>query len=166
MSSSTRHALIFFIVVLFSLVIKLCVLDVRVVSGPSMIPALHSGSLVMEFKLAWGIPVPFSNTYLARWSEPKQGDVVIYPCNGRYVIKRCAASAGTPLVFSENPEYSVRIGNRTVLLPWENYQKMKDAERVPVGMIFALGDNMDESRDSRHYGFVSIDSIRGKMLWK
>lgn len=166
MGNATRQALVFFIVVLFSLVLKLCVLDIRQVSGPSMLPTLPSGSLVVEFKLAWGIPVPFTNTYLIRWGEPQNGDIVFYPWNSRYVIKRCIARAGTPLVFSENPEYSVRIGSKTVLLTGENYQKMKDVERVPDGMIFALGDNMAESRDSRYYGFVSIDSIRGKLVWK
>ncbi|NLK59477.1 MAG: signal peptidase I [Treponema sp.] len=166
MGKSGGHAAVFFGVVLASLLIKLFVFDIRLVSGSSMSPALQDGALVAEFKLAWGIHLPLRNNYLVRWSEPRPGDVVIYPWNGRYVIKRCVATAGTALVFSEKPEYSVHIGELTIPLTREQYIKMKNAERVPEGMIFALGDNMTESRDSRHYGFVSIDSIRGKLVWQ
>jgi len=150
MRKSWGHITIFFLVVFVSLIVKVFIFDIRLVSGTSMSPALHDGALVAEFKLAWGIPVPFRNG----------------PWNGRYVIKRCVAAPGTTLVFSTKPEYSVRIGELIIPLTREQYKKMKDAERVPEGMIFALGDNMTESRDSRHYGFVSIDSIRGKLVWQ
>lgn len=166
MGNSRQHLYLFFLVVFLSLFVKLFILDIRLVSGSSMSPALQDGSVITEFKLAWGIPVPFRNSYLIRWSEPRTGDLVIYPWNGRYVIKRCIATAGTPLVFTEKPEYSVHVGELTVPLSRDQYETMKKTERVPEGMIFTLGDNMAESRDSRHYGFVSIDSIRGKLLWR
>lgn len=165
METSRQHSTVFLLVVLISLVIKLFILDIRIVSGPSMLPGLKDGSIIVEYKLAWGIPVPFKNKYIVRWGEPRPGDIVIYPWNGRYVVKRCIATAGTPLVFSEKPEYSVRIGNQSIPLTGEQYQKLHTAEQVPEGMIFTLGDNMSESRDSRHYGFVSLDSIRGKLVW-
>ncbi len=166
MGYSGQHIRIFFLVVLASLFIKVFILDIRLVSGPSMRPALQDGSIIAEFKLAWGIPVPFQNKYLIRWSEPRPGDLVIYPWNGRYVIKRCVATAGTPLVFTVKPEYSVHIGELSVPLTREQYEHLKETVRIPDGMIFTLGDNMAESRDSRHYGFVSIDSLRGKLLWQ
>jgi signal peptidase I len=166
MERPTRPIFVFFSVVLVALAVKLFVLDVLFVSGPSMSPAISHGTLVAEYRLAWGIPVPFSNAYLVRWGSPQAGDVVIYPINGRYVVKRCLASEGIPLEFSNERGYSVRVGDATIPLDETQYKKMKDAECVPDGMLFALGDNMAESRDSRDYGFVSIDSIRGKALWK
>ncbi len=156
----------FFLTILFLLFVKLCILDLIYVSGPSMNPSLAHGTIVLEYKLAWGIPVPFRNTYLVRWSNPAPGDIVIYPWLDRYVVKRCAATEGFPLVFSAGRDYSVIIGERSVPLNEAQYQKLKDAKQVPEGMIFALGDNMAESRDSREYGFVSLDSIRGKILWR
>jgi len=156
----------FFLTILVSLFVKLWVLDLIYVSGPSMHPSLVHGTVVLEYKLAWGIPVPFTNDYLVRWSKPAPGDIVIYPWLDRYVVKRCAATEGFPLVFSEEKGYSVLIGERSVPLTETQYQKLKGARQVPAGMIFALGDNMAESRDSREYGFVSLDSIRGKILWK
>lgn len=161
--NSTRY---FFLTILFSLFVKLWILDLIYVSGPSMTPALRHGTFAFEYKLAWGIPVPFRNAYLVRWSKPEAGDIVIYPWLDRYVVKRCAAIEGVPLVFSAEKGYSIEIGGRPVPLTEAQYQKLKSAKAVPEGMIFALGDNMAESRDSREYGFVSLDSIRGKILWK
>lgn len=158
--------MLFFSVLLAALFIKISILDIMFVSGPSMKPTLTPGSLLFEFKLAWGIPVPFHNRYLIRWGKPATGNLVIYPWRGRYVVKRCAATEGTALVFSTERGYSVRIGERTVPLTADQYQKLKNTDRVPEGTIFALGDNMAESRDSREYGFVSLDSIRGIALWR
>ncbi len=166
MKRPLRHAEIFFSVVFAALLVKLCVFDVLLVSGPSMLPTFPHGTRLVEFKLAWGVPVPFTNSYLFRWGEPKEGDVVIYPWLGRHVVKRCVATGGTPLVFSEESGYSVLIGETWIPLSREQFQKLKCSDRVPEKMIFALGDNMAESRDSRDYGFVSIDSIRGKVVWR
>ncbi|ULQ59414.1 signal peptidase I [Brucepastera parasyntrophica] len=135
---------------------------VRPVNGP----LLPHDSFVGEFKLAWGISLPFSNTYLVRWGQPEPGDIIIYPVFNRYVIKRCIATEGMPLVFSTEKGYSVTVGDRILPLTEEQYQRLKHADYVPEGMLFALGDNMSESVDSRDYGFVSIDSITGRVLWK
>ncbi len=166
MNAHRSHSTVFFAVFLGALVVKLFALDIMRVSGPSMLPALEQGSFVVEFKLAWGIPVPFANRYIARWGVPEAGDVVIYPILGRYVIKRCVAGAGAPLEFSNEGGYSVRAGDRVIPLNEGQYRKLCGTARVPDGMIFALGDNMNESRDSRDYGFVSADSVRGKVVWK
>jgi len=166
MNKRGKHVFLYFAVIMAALFLKLFVFDILCISGPSMKPALLNGKLVFEYRLAWGIPVPFNNKYFVRWGSPKTGDIVIYPWLDRYVVKRCVATALTPLVFSDESGYSVLIGNRDIPLTAGQYQKLKNAKYVPKGMIFALGDNMAESRDSREYGFVSIDSIRGKALWK
>jgi signal peptidase I len=166
MMRTSRTIIAFFAVFLAALALKLFVVDVMPVSGPSMRPTLSDGALIVEYKLAWGIPLPFQNRYLARWGKPRAGDIVVYPLNERYVVKRCVAPEGAPLAFSDETGYSVRVGERTIPLTREQYFKLRCAERVPEGMLFALGDNMAESRDSRDYGFVSIDSVRGKVLWR
>lgn len=166
MSHTKGTVRLFFSVVFLALFFKLCIVDCMYVSGPSMAPLLRHGSYILEFKLAWGIPVPFTNTYLLRWGKPKTGDIVIYTWLDRYVIKRIAATENTPLVFTEKSGYSVKIGDRSVPLSESQYAHLRWANAVPQGMIFALGDNLSESRDSRDYGFVSLDSIRGKVLWK
>jgi signal peptidase I len=166
MKNLGRTILLFCSVIIAALLVKIFAIDLLFVSGPSMRPTLTAGTPIIEFKLAWGIPVPFSNRYLVRWGVPRVGDVVVYPLHGNYVVKRCAATAGMKLEFSRERGYSVFVGEKRIPLDERQYQNLKDARRVPEGMIFALGDNMTESRDSRDYGFVSIDSVRGKALWK
>lgn len=131
-----------------------------------MEPTLKEGGFVLVNKLSWGIPLPFKNKYLIRWGEPHTENIVIYPWLNRYVIKRCIGIAGTHLVFSDKSGYSVEIGKHLIPLTEEQYLKLRICTTVPAGMIFTLGDNLQESRDSRDYGFVSVDSIRGKVLWK
>ena len=166
MKNKGRTILLFCSVIIAALLVKIFAFDILFVSGPSMIPTFAPGSPILEFKLAWGIPVPFSNRYFLRWGTPRSGEIVIYPLHGNYVVKRCAATAGMKLEFSEERGYSVLVGGTRIPLDVVQYKNLKDARCVPDGMIFALGDNMTESRDSRDYGFVSIDSIRGKALWK
>lgn len=151
---------------MIALTVKLLVLDLLYVAGPSMRPAIQPGTLVAEYRLEWGIPVPFRNEYFVRWGVPEEGDIVIYPWQGRLVVKRCAAGPGAKLVFSDEKGYSVRSGRREIPLSREQFDNLKNAQRVPEGMIFAVGDNMAESHDSRDYGFVSVESIRGTVLWK
>ncbi len=166
MNHSRYRIRFFFFIILAALFVKVCILDIMYISGPSMKPGLETGSFVLEFKLKWGIPIPFTNSYMLRWGKPHTGEIVIFPYLDRYVIKRIAATENTPLVFTDKTGYSVLIGERDVPLTEEQYLKLKYAKKVPSGMFFALGDNMAESRDSRDYGFVSLDSIRGKALWK
>ncbi len=166
MDRTRSNAALFLSVVLLALAVKVFVLDVLYVSGPSMLPTLRPGSFVVHWKLAYGIPIPLKNKYLVRWSSPTEGDVIIYPWLGRHVIKRCRAVAGEPLEYSDAAGYRVRVAGRDIELTEEQYRKMSGTPAVPGGTVFAVGDNPAASRDSRDYGFVSVDSVRGKVLWK
>jgi signal peptidase I len=82
------------------------------------------------------------------------------------VVKRCVATEFTPLVFSQNSEYNMEVNEKIIPLKEEQYHRIKNSSFVPEGMILAIGDNYDESVDSRNYGFVSVKNIIGKVLCK
>ena len=143
-----------------------------------MEPALSDGQFVVIWKLAYGIPLPAANRYLYRWRMPQTGDAVLYHIDGRYVVKRCVKIENTKLHFiaasqEEAPESYGTLkldDNRTVALNRVQFRNLggflPQAEQyVPTGFILALGDNATQSRDSRDYGFVSVDSICGRLLW-
>ena len=142
-----------------------------------MEPALSDGQLVVVWKLAYGIPLPAANRYLYRWGKPHIGDTVLYHIDGRYVVKRCVKTEKTALHFifppQEAPESYAALkleDNRTVALNRVQFRNLggflsHTEQQVPVGFILALGDNAAQSRDSRDYGFVSVDSICGRLLW-
>lgn len=166
MNNTSFRPILFLAVVFASLFCKLFIVDILYVSGNSMSPTLSNGSFVIINRLAYGITVPATNTYLVRWGEPAVNDIIVYPLDGRIVVKRCIATAGTKLDFIENSGYSVRAGERDVPLSETQFRRMVHTQNVPPGTVFTLGDNNKESRDSRDYGFVSLDSIRGKVVWK
>ncbi len=71
------------------------------------------------------------------------GDIIVYksPVDGTLVIKRCAGTGGDKIM----------NGNFAVL--------------IPPRTIFAIGDNLDRSKDSRHYGAVPLSAIKGKVIF-
>lgn len=157
--------------------VKNYIADIRTVSGISMEPAISDKQFVVIWKLAYGIRLPVLNRYVCRWAAPQAGDVVFYPVDGRYVIKRCVKTEGSMLNFAVEPksepeQYGVlRLDTGSVPLNRIQFRNLggflpASAQKIPPGFILALGDNAAYSYDSRDYGFVAADSICGKLLWK
>jgi signal peptidase I len=146
--------------------VKMFAADFLRVSGPSMEPGISEGSHIFVLKLRYGLAVPLSSELLIQWSYPKKNDVVIYIYNNKTVVKRCAAVGGDILDYFWDSDYYVRVNGSAYALTEGQYQRLKHSETVPEGMIFAVGDNAGESVDSRHYGFVSVRNILGKVLCK
>lgn len=165
-----------FVLVAILLFLKNYVIEIRQISGHSMEPALLDGQLVIIWKSAYGIQLPFQNRYLCRWLMPRVGDIVLYYIDGQYVVKRCVTIGEQPLYFIRQPQqttkqYAVlKVGTRAVALTRIQYRNLggflpKAEQKVPTNFILALGDNAAQSRDCRDYGFVSVDSICGQLLW-
>ncbi|MDR3311758.1 MAG: signal peptidase I [Spirochaetaceae bacterium] len=148
------------------ILIKLFVLDLLVVSGTSMSPRIPDGASLLVAKCAYGIIRPFSGDLLLQISQPRRNDVVVYRHNGKIVVKRCVAVEGDALDFFSETSYTCRVNGLEISLTEGQYQRIKHSARVPEGMIFAVGDNYDESVDSRDYGFVSVRNMLGKGLWR
>ena len=144
--------------------IKFCVIDILHVSGRSMQPAIADGSTLVVNKLAYGLNLPYGNRLLVQWAEPKAGDIVIYLYDNKIVVKRCVAGAGAALEYSTQPVYTLRVEGKEIALTESQYRNLKAAATVPQGYILAIGDNYEESVDSRSYGFVSTRNILGKVL--
>jgi len=138
-----------------ALIIKLFIFDILHISGESMESAIHDGDTVYVNRLAYGFKNPFSESYLIRWNQPQKNDVVTFHHDNKVVIKRVALTAGDSMEIFNNSKYNLTIGG-----------EIQSSQFVPEGFIFVLGDNPEVSVDSRDYGFVSIDSITGRILGK
>ena len=145
---------------------KAFALDVVVVSGSSMEPALRDGQLVLVNKLAWGLRLPLTQRYMLRWASPKAGDIAVFLRCGTYTIKRCIATEGMSLALSDEGGRNVIAGKTRLPLSESQYKRMIDeAGAVPSGAVFVAGDNLAASFDSRDYGLVSADSFCGKVMF-
>ncbi len=158
--------LIFCSTLLIAIFVKFFILDIVVVSGTSMNPAIKDGQTIFINKLAYGIVKPFSSSFFIQWKTPKENDIVIYLYNDKMVVKRCVATEFTPMEYFTNSQYSMKVNEKIIPLTEPQYHRIKNSDCVPQGMILAVGDNYLESVDSRNYGFVSVKNIIGKVLCK
>jgi signal peptidase I len=79
-----------------AIVMKLFLFDFMIADGSSMEPAIWPGNVLVVSRLAYGFRLPWTRSYLWRWSAPEIGDVLVfYTPEGQTVVKRCAGFAGT-----------------------------------------------------------------------
>lgn len=151
----------------------------KIPSG-SMEDTLLVGDQLMALKFVYGIRIPFANKFLVRYRDPKPGEVIVFKFPkdpSKDFIKRCIAVGGQTIeirdkevyvdgVRQELPEHSKFIDNHILqgsLGPRDNYPPTN----VPEGHMFMMGDNRDNSNDSRFWNFVPYENIIGKavIIW-
>ena len=144
--------------VLLSLLINIFVAQAMVVQGPSMRPNLNYNHRVIVEKVTYALI-----------HGPRRGDVVVIdmPGESALLVKRTVALPGETV---EVLGGQVFINGRPLDEPWAIRQGGPDypETRVPEGHIFVLGDNREQSRDSRFFGPVPVERIRGHValiLW-
>mgnify|MGYP002624087471 CR=1 FL=1 len=152
-------------------VIKLFVIDILLVSGKSMFPAIKDGERILVNRLSYGIAKPFGDKLSVQWGEPERGDVVIYLYNDKIVVKRCVAVGGDSLFaqkldYSQDFQYTLSVESLEIPLTEVQYLSFREIDSVPAGYILAVGDNYEESVDSRAYGFVSVQNVLGRVIGK
>lgn len=159
-----RFLLVLALGLALGILIKLFCFDVLHVSGVSMEPALKDGQTVFVNKLAYGLVKPFRGEFFFQWAEPDEEDIVIFLHDNKIVVKRCVATGGAQLDFSDDTEYTLSTEGKKIVLTEGQYRRMKQFSSVPEGYALVLGDNYQESVDSRSYGFVSVKNIIGKII--
>ena len=164
----------------------------------SMEPTILPGDRIFVNKLAYGLRVPFSNTWALRWGQPRPGDIVVFPSpkDGTRLVKRVIAGPGDTVelrnnillingvaqMYSRLPDSSLetvparlKAGRiyASELLSGRSHAvasipQIPGAKRtfgpvtVPSGQYFLMGDNRDNSADSRYFGFVDAGTIVGR----
>lgn len=121
------------------------------VDGHSMAPALQSEQRLIIEKVSY------------RFGEPESGDVVVFRLpehNDAVLVKRVIAVGGDVVYIREgrvlvnNEPYPITAGTQ----PLADFAPIV----VPYGYVFVLGDNLDESTDSRTFGVVANEDLVGR----
>jgi signal peptidase I len=188
-------AKIFQVAILLSLVVRTLFVEAFKIPSGSMERTLLVGDFLLVNKLAYGAEVPFTGKRLPALSPVRRGDVVVFQwpedpeknfvkrvvgtagdtvemrrgallVNGRRQVEQYASHndpSGDPAVddfrwqrmhLAASPRYGYRPSRNT----WGPLV-------VPPAHIFVLGDNRDNSLDSRYWGFVPDSMIRGRPLF-
>ena len=158
----------------------------------SMIPTLEVGDFILVNKFAYGVRAPVLNNTMIPTGKPKHGDVMVFfPPHApeTYYIKRVIGVPGDHIsynnhvltlngkVIEEKLIAELPAGAPVLRLVTENIDgkefttykhlhpsrlSMHGSWVVPEGHYFMMGDNRDNSLDSREWGFVAEDAIVGK----
>jgi signal peptidase I len=164
----------------FALLVALAIRSFAVqaykIPSSSMLPTLQIGDHLLINKLRYGIREPFFDGWLWLYSQPKPGDVAvfIYPQDrSKDFIKRVIAVGGETV---EIRDKTVLVNGRPRDTPYAYFADGRDSIQpigprdnfgpvtVPTGHLFMLGDNRDRSYDSRFWGFVDVDDVKGKAV--
>lgn len=164
------------IAVFLALFIRSFVVQAFKIPSGSMEPTLLIGDHILVNKFIYGINLPFVERKFFQFKKPERGDVIVfvYPVDpSKDFIKRVIAVEGDTILIKDkkiyingaptpddhghynNPKGILRSGigsNR------DNYGPIT----VPPGCLFVMGDNRDNSYDSRFWGFVNVNKVKGK----
>lgn len=146
------------IAIVIAFVIKFFFFEIIEVDGNSMYPTLHNKDRLVVNKISYIL------------HEPEVGDIVTfaYPSDTSVdFIKRIVAKEGDIVEIKDNHLY---INGEKKTEPYINEKEMADFSEVtvPENSFFVLGDNRNNSRDSRYIdvGFLKEDDIKGKAVFR
>ena len=164
-------------VMLLALVLRIFVVHPFRVPSRSMEDTLLAGDCILVDKLTYGALLPILEWRMPALRPPRVGELLVfkYPVDpARSYVKRCLAVAGQMVEIRDkvvyidgarqpDPPFSKYVDARIFasgIAPRDNY----GPREVPVGSVFVAGDNRDNSRDSRHWGFLPLHMLEGRAL--
>ena len=161
---------------ILALVIRAYVIQAFKIPSGSMIPTLLVGDHILVTKFIYGTRIPFSDKKTLVFRNPEKGDIIVFkfPENPKKdFIKRVIATEGDVI---EERNKIIYLNGEAVTEPYakhvDNFLRfgMNDPRdnfgplRVPKDKLFVMGDNRDQSYDSRYWGFVDLKAVLGKAL--
>jgi signal peptidase I len=159
--------------VLIALFIRTFIIQAFKIPSGSMEPTLLVGDYLLVNKFIYGIKIPFTETKVFRFVNPRRGDIIVFPYPrdpSKDFIKRVIGTGGEKVEIIQSEIY---INDRPISDPWGHFEKIGPAEYfqrienfgpivVPEDSLFVMGDNRNNSEDSRFWGFLRVNTVVGK----
>ena len=164
------------IAVIIAMFIRTFIIQAFKIPSGSMLETLQIGDHILVNKFIYGVKIPFTDgKVLIPVKDPKKGDIVVfkYPEDpSKDFIKRVIATGGDTLQIINkklyvndklvsDKEYAIHKSSQiysAMVSPRDNLRKIK----VPENKLFVMGDNRDNSHDSRFWGFVDLKAVKGQ----
>jgi signal peptidase I len=180
----------FFPVLLFVLVIRSFIFEPFRIPSGSMMPTLLQGDFIFVQKFSYGLRLPVTESKIIETGAPERGDVVVFrlPSDPSVnYIKRVVGLPGDTVSYERHrlvingeivdleqhpdatphePRYIEQLGEREhEILVTQAANIGRDGEfSVPAGHYFVMGDNRDNSRDSRFIGSIPETHLVGEAV--
>lgn len=181
----------FLVILLLFGFVRTAVADWNPVPSGSMRPTILEGDVVFVNRLAYDFKLPLTDRILAHTGDPQRGDIVTFssPKDGMRLIKRIAAVPGDvvemrgnrlvvngeavdyePLGAAQEPQGPAervreRFGANAHTVQWLYGARSRSSfgpVAIPAGQYLMLGDNRDDSEDSRYIGLVPREKLIGR----
>jgi len=158
------------IAVFIALFIRAFIVQAFKIPSSSMEPTLLVGDHLLVNKFIYGIRIPYTDIKLFQYTKPGRGDIIVFifpKDRSKDFIKRVIATEGEKVAIVHNKIY---INDRLIDDPWGHFTMLRTSiedygpVRVPESSLFVMGDNRDNSQDSRFWGFVKLNEVKGKAL--
>jgi signal peptidase I len=159
---------------ILALIIRAYIVQAFKIPSGSMIPTLLVGDHILVNKFIYGTKIPFTDKRILIFRKPEKGDIIVfkYPEDPRKdFIKRVIATGGDTVEernkvvyvdgvrlsepYAHHYDNGLRPGGND---PRDNFGPIT----VPRNKIFVMGDNRDQSYDSRYWGFVDLKEVLGE----
>ena len=163
--------------VVLMLVVRVFLLQAFRIPSESMRDTLLVGDFLFVTKLDYGAKLPFTHIRLPGLRQPRTGDIIVFqwpPDPTQDFIKRCIAVGGETV---EVRHRQVLVNGRPLDEPYVKHTQPNEepaglsprdnlaAVTVPPGHLFMMGDNRENSADSRYWGYVPMDLVKGRALF-
>lgn len=162
------------VAVVLALFIRTFVVQAFKIPSGSMKETLQIGDHILVNKFIYGVKAPFLLTTIIPVKNPKRGDIVVFKFPedpDKDFIKRVIGVAGDVIECRDkkvyvnhkplNHDHGIHIDPHIIpagVQPRDNFGPVK----IPKNSLFVMGDNRDHSYDSRYWGFVNLNEVKGK----
>lgn len=162
------------IAVVLALFIRAFVVQAFKIPSGSMQNTLLIGDYILVNKFIYGVKLPFTDITVIPIKKPKRSDIIVFKFPkdpSKDFIKRVVAVEGDKVMIRDKKVYVngqlqkdhfvVHTDSRIIpayVQPRDNMETIT----VPEGKLFVMGDNRDESNDSRFWKFADVSAVKGK----
>lgn len=159
------------IAIVLALFIRMFIVQAFKIPSASMEDTLLIGDHILVNKFIYGVKIPFFGTTIIPFKDPKCGDIIVfkYPEDPeKDFIKRVIGTEGDIVAIRNKQVY---INGKPLTLGIEVYKGFGRIQNrgdnfgpktVPKDSLFVMGDNRNNSHDSRFWGFVDLQDVKGK----
>ena len=166
-----EYSEILIVAIVLALIIRAFLVQAYKIPSGSMLETLQIGDYLLVTRFNYDIKVPFTDISIINTGDPERGDIIVfrYPVDtSQNYIKRVVGLPGDTIEIREKQLF--RNGKAVVepysqfTRPWSRITGIDNYNQiiVPENKLFVMGDNRDESADSRAWGFVPRENIHGK----